>query len=267
MRLRPKERETLLSILEKTQSEYEAKGEIHNDALGPALAYGEHCDREMVALICAVLAYGRVQQIQASIRKLLLPLGSKPVSALLQSSEKDVKKAVAGWAHRFNSSTDAYHLLMSLRNIYGESATLEGSLALRGEESANQVLERLVDKIEVCLPGTPNPSFWYLFPRPSRGSACKRLNLFLRWMVGKSRTDLSLWKSVRISALVIPVDTHIHRQALSLGFTKRKANDWKTAEEITAALRLLDQEDPTRFDFALCHLGINGKILKRSDLR
>jgi uncharacterized protein (TIGR02757 family) len=267
VRLPPKEREALRILLENAQAEYVARGEIFNDALGPAFDYKNPRDQEMVALICAVLAYGRVQQIQLSIRKLLQPWGTSPTTALTQASIKDVKEATRGWAHRFNSSSDGYHLLVSLGEIYKQSGTLESSLQLQPEDSANQILEKLVQKIEDHLPERPNPSFWYLFPRPSRGSACKRLNLFLRWMVGQSKTDLALWKSVSTKNLIIPVDTHIHRQALSLGLTKRKANDWKTAEEITAALRFLDPQDPTRFDFALCHLGINGKILKRSDLR
>jgi len=107
----------------------------------------------------------------------------------------------------------------------------------------------------------PNKSFWFFFPRPSSGSACKRLNLYLRWMIGSGPFDFNIWKGICESRLMIPLDVHLLKQARSLKLTRRKQADWKTVEEVTNKLRLLDGARPVRFDFALCHLGINGKIL------
>nr|MBP9121411.1 TIGR02757 family protein [Ignavibacterium sp.] len=89
-----------------------------------------------------------------------------------------------------------------------------------------------------------------------KGSACKRMNLFLRWMVRKDELDFGLWKEISTSKLVIPVDTHIARISRSLNLTKRKNADWKMAEEITLNLKRFDAEDPIKYDFAICHIGI-----------
>jgi len=97
-----------------------------------------------------------------------------------------------------------------------------------------------------------------LFPSPENGSACKRMNLFLRWMVRTKDIDLGVWNKIHPSKLIIPLDTHIARISRCLGLTKRKAPDWKTAKEITESLKKLDPDDPLKYDFALCHQGISG---------
>jgi uncharacterized protein (TIGR02757 family) len=96
------------------------------------------------------------------------------------------------------------------------------------------------------------------FPSPVKGSACKRMNLFLRWMVRKKDIDFGLWKSIPGNKLVIPLDIHIARISQCLGFTRRASADWKAAREITEALKKLDPDDPLKYDFALCHHGISG---------
>ncbi|HSE64208.1 MAG TPA: DUF2400 family protein, partial [Thermoanaerobaculia bacterium] len=98
----------------------------------------------------------------------------------------------------------------------------------------------------------------FFFPSPSSGSACKRWNLYLRWMVRKDAMDFGLWRAIPTSRLVIPTDTHVHRVARRLGLTRRKSADWKTAREITDRLARLDPQDPVRYDYALCNLGTIG---------
>ncbi|MDP2277151.1 MAG: TIGR02757 family protein [Nitrospirota bacterium] len=96
------------------------------------------------------------------------------------------------------------------------------------------------------------------FPSPSKGSACKRMNLFLRWMIRQRDIDFGIWKGIPENKLVIPLDTHIAKISKCLGFTKRKSQDWKMAVEITDALKKLDSDDPLKYDFAMCHYGISG---------
>jgi uncharacterized protein (TIGR02757 family) len=106
----------------------------------------------------------------------------------------------------------------------------------------------------------------YFFPAPSNGSACKRLNLYLRWMVRPADgLDLGLWTKVDPADLIIPIDTHLGRISRNLGLTKRKSADWKSAEEVTARLARLDPADPLKYDFALCRLGILDRCPKRVD--
>ena len=99
--------------------------------------------------------------------------------------------------------------------------------------------------------------FAYFFPRPVDGSACKRLNLYLRWMVRNDRVDFGLWPGVDPAKLVVPLDTHIIRVGTCLGLTRRRSPGWAMAREITAGLRRWDPADPVKYDFALCHLGMH----------
>ena len=102
------------------------------------------------------------------------------------------------------------------------------------------------------------PGVAYFFPRPSAGSACKRLNLFVRWMVRKDAIDLGVWTRVSPARLIVPLDTHIIRLGRCLRLTSLTSPGWKMAAQVTAALRTIDPADPVRFDFSLCHIGMNG---------
>jgi uncharacterized protein (TIGR02757 family) len=195
-------------------------------------------------------------------------MGARPVKWLIAADAAQIRASVKGWSHRFNTSEDAYFLLLMLRHIYKNWKNLEDFIQPKAGQNSFVVIEAFIEKLkaldlspEKSLPPSGN-SFWFFLPNPSAGSACKRLSLFLRWMVGKSEMDLSLWTQMHTRDLVIPVDTHLHKQALALKLTKRKQADRQTAIEITEKLRYLDSEDPTRFDFALCHLGIRGHILR-----
>ncbi len=254
--------------LEVLQKEFESSQEVMNDAQEPARRYKEGRDQEFAAYVCSAIAYGKVAHIKNSIHRLLDPMGKKPVQFLTQSSLRDLKFLTDPWKHRFNTSEDAFWLLVFLRDIYSRYASLEEWIDPREGEDVFHLMERWVESFRkhswpagVRAPQAKD-SVWFFFPRPSSGGACKRMNLFLRWMVGRSATDFGLWTRVKPSQLVIPLDVHVHRQALSLRLTRRKAGDWRTAIEITESLKKIDAEDPTRFDFALCHAGIRGLDLK-----
>lgn len=260
--MKPERARYLKKLLEETHERFVHSNEVMNDAITPALKYMRANDREFAAFICAVLAYGKVSHIQASVQKVLEPLGKKPIEYLLGLNHREMKRMYKNWSHRFNSSNDIVLLLSLLQQIYSRYHSLENFVAPNASEPVHELLERFISKMTKLSP-TPfskfpqeGASFWFFLPRPSRGSACKRLNLFLRWMVGTSEMDLGLWTTYSKANLLIPVDTHVLRQAQSLRLTKRKTADWVTAAEITEKLRLLDPSDPTRFDFALCHIGI-----------
>ncbi len=96
----------------------------------------------------------------------------------------------------------------------------------------------------------------FMFPDPLKGSACKRQNLFLRWMIRNDELDFGLWKEIPTSKLIVPVDTHIAQISKKLQLTKRENVSWKMAEEITNNLKKFDENDPVKYDFALCHIGM-----------
>jgi uncharacterized protein (TIGR02757 family) len=266
--MNPARAKALKQTLDLALDEFVKSGEVLSDALEPALRYNDWHDRELSAFICAVIAYGRVEHIKKSIHRILDPMGSHPHQWLMTSSENDLIDLTQPWAHRFNSNADMLLLLKILKKIYVRYGSLEACFSAQPVSNAFQLIENFVTGVESLLNedlgGSPrtNESFWFFLPKPSRGSACKRMNLFLRWMIGRGPLDFGLWTKFTPAILVIPLDVHVLRQARSLRLTRRKQADWIAAEEVTRALRHLDPDDPVQFDFALCHLGMRGRILR-----
>lgn len=257
---------SLKNRLDLVSAEFSLSREIERDAIAPSLKYKDRNDIEMSAFLCALFAYGKVEQIIKDVENLLRPMGKSPSNWVVETKPKDIKRAIQGWKHRFNDENDVFPVLLAFKEIY-ESSNIEESLRLNKKMSAFEIVSR-ISKTFKALPAntkglkiSKSKSFNHMFPLPEDGSACKRLNLFLRWMVGKSNFDLSIWSSVTPAQLVIPLDVHLMRQSIRLGLTKRKTATWKTAEDVTESLKSLDPNDPTRFDFAICHMGINQKSI------
>lgn len=214
-------------------------------------------DREVVGLLAASLAFGRVASVRTSIERVLVALSSlspSPAEAIL-TGEAAIAAALGGFVHRVYRGPHVARLLGNageLRRSHGSLGAFFAGLPGDPRERAAGFADALRGPAAGAERGLR-----HLVPDPRAGSACKRLNLYLRWMVRPADgVDLGLWP-VAPSTLVIPVDTHIHRIARNLKLTSRNDASWKTAEEITAALRQLDPHDPVKYDFALCHLGIS----------
>ncbi len=238
--------------------------------------YREPADVEVSALLCAALAYGRVDLFKPRLTALLDALGPAPAALAIEAEPRELLRRAKGFSYRMTDARDVACLL------YGAGATLRehGSLGAcfsahyRRTGTVREALGAFVG--ELCAPDFtpitgqrgPTRRLKHLLPHPGRGSACKRLNLFLRWMVrGPDGVDFGLWRDVPAAALVVPLDTHVHRIGRFIGLTRRKDLSWKTAEDVTRRLRLLDAEDPVRYDFALSHLGISGTCAARKDAR
>jgi uncharacterized protein (TIGR02757 family) len=233
--------------------------------------YAEPEDLEAVGWITSAFSYGRVETIQSNVERILAALGPRPASAIDQIGDFSAfaRDALAGFRHRFHSASDAAILLFVIAQARAESGSLRAFFEsqLRAEDrDAGALLTRVVGKILRLdyrpvtgrreLPQSAPARFF--FPDPAEGSACKRWNLYLRWMVRRDRLDFGLWPSIETRRLVIPTDTHIHLVARRLHLTRRKAADWRTAREITDRLARFDPEDPVRYDYALCRIGILG---------
>jgi uncharacterized protein (TIGR02757 family) len=276
----------LRNRLIEVEKSYDLAGEIQNDPLGLILPFEKNQDREVAALICAVFAYGNVRQIQNSLEKVFALLGPSPAEKLKNTSAREWKKLIPKtFKHRFNTADDLGILLTwmgcalreygSLENLFIHSNSLSQSNSQSNPSEPIQDLASQLENFVVALTGfscSPYPrpksrGALFFFPKPSGKSACKRLLLFLRWVCGHGPMDLNIWKNPLRSELVIPVDTHVLRISRHLGFTKRTDNSWRTAVEITDALKRLDPQDPTRFDFALCHLGISRECPSRFNIK
>jgi uncharacterized protein (TIGR02757 family) len=222
-------------------------------------------DREIVGFCAAALAFGRVASVLQSIDRLLSIMGDRPAEYVREFDPRSEARRFSGFVHRWTRGTDLMALLWILRQMVEVAGSLEGFL-LAGED--NDVLEMgpaldsfsrraLALDLRRAYGRRPRrPGVAYFFPRPSSGSACKRLNLFLRWMVRRDALDLGVWTGVAPARLIVPLDTHVIRVGRCLRLTRYTSPGWKMAEDITASLRRLDPHDPVKYDFALCHLGM-----------
>jgi uncharacterized protein (TIGR02757 family) len=228
-------------------------------------------DREVAAWIASAFAYGRVDTILAAVGRLLGVLGPRPAETIDQVSDwrRFAREELAGFRHRFHGPRDAAALLYAIASARAQAGSVREYFEREQRPEDGDVgglLSRAVEGIlsfdwrpvtgRRSLPAESPVRFF--FPSPSSGSACKRWNLYLRWMVRKDAMDFGLWRAIPTSRLVIPTDTHVHRVARRLGLTRRKSADWKTAREITDRLARLDPQDPVRYDYALCNLGTIG---------
>ena len=224
-------------------------------------------DREVVAFVAAGLAFGRVASVMASIEAMCGVLGPHPAEAI-RSFDPSVDRArFDPLGHRWTRGRDLAALVWILQRILHTSGSVERFFATDMDAGAPDVgpaLESFSTRaraigLKAVYGRVPKaPGAWYFFSRPSSGSACKRLNLFLRWMVRQDNVDPGGWTSVPARQLVVPLDTHTIRVGRCLRLTRRQSPGWPMATEITAALRALDPEDPVRFDFSLCHLSMMG---------
>jgi uncharacterized protein (TIGR02757 family) len=239
--------------------------------------YADPGDQEIAALFAASLAYGRADVFKPVLGRVLAAMGPSPGRFVRAFARAPDARAFEGAVYRFNRPED----LAALAAAAGELAARHGTLGarfgalFRGEGGGPDALRPALARFAGELRASPAAArllrrrgrrgLLHLLPDAAGPGASKRWNLYLRWMVrGPDAVDLGAWRGVvPRSALVVPLDTHVHRVARCLGLTRRRDATWRTAEEITAALRRIDPEDPVRYDFALCHLGMSGSCPAR----
>jgi uncharacterized protein (TIGR02757 family) len=222
-------------------------------------------DREIVGFCAAALAFGRVASVLQSIERLLSIMGDRPAAFVRAFEPARDGGAFRGFVHRWTRGSDVAALIWILRGMLERSGTIERFL-LEGHDPGAEDVGPALDSLSVramsfdlrpAYGRVPRrPGVCYFFPRPSAGSGCKRLNLFMRWMVRRDALDLGVWSNVSTASLIVPLDTHVIRVGRCLGLTRYTSPGWPMAREITASLRELDPEDPVKYDFALCHLGM-----------
>ena len=223
-------------------------------------------DREVVGFCAAALAFGRVASVLQSVEALLAVMGPHPAAFVRAFEPVRHSARIEPLVHRWIRGRDLVALLLILQRMLKESGSIEGFFLAGDDPDAPDVSRALdtfsaraleTDLQEVYGRRMPKrPGVCYFFPRPAAGSACKRMNLFLRWMVRKDAIDLGVWTRVSPSRLIVPLDTHVIRLGHCLRLTRYTSPGWKMAAEITASLRALDPQDPVRFDFSLCHVGM-----------
>jgi uncharacterized protein (TIGR02757 family) len=228
--------------------------------------FADPADREVVGFCAAGLAFGRVASVLRSIEALLGVMGPRPAAFVRSFEPGREKHRFEPLVHRWIRGRDLLALMIILRRMLREHGSIEAFFAAGDDSATPDVRDALesfssralaTDVGAVYGPRLPaRAGIGYFFPRPSGGSACKRLNLFLRWMVRRDAIDLGVWRTPAPARLVVPLDTHVVRVGRCLRLTRRVSPGWRMAADITAALRAVDGADPVRYDFSLCHIGM-----------
>jgi uncharacterized protein (TIGR02757 family) len=227
--------------------------------------YRSREDREVVGFCAAALAFGRVASVLHSIEALLAVMGPHPADFVRGFEPVRDSGRIEPLVHRWIRGHDLVALLFVLKRMLRDAKSIEGFFIAGDDPAAPDIGAALdsfssraldMDLSEVYGRVPKRPGVCYFFPRPAAGSACKRLNLFLRWMVRKDQIDMGVWTRVSPSRLIVPLDTHVIRLGRCLRLTRYATPGWKMAAEITAALRAIDPDDPVRYDFSLCHVGM-----------
>ncbi len=268
MKEQPNYYKRLYNKLEKVYAEYSQKEEVLDPILIPH-RYNNELDIELIGFITAVYSFGAIPKIVATTGTIADLLGSKPLQNLLSFQSKDFKPFYQV-RYRFYTGEDLVSLLKALQKIYKKYGSLQN--LFNESLSEEGVKDRLVDALAVFAKTlresgkSSAKGFAYMLPDPASGSACKRFMMFLRWMVRKEKPDFGIWTIIQPKDLIIPLDTHIKRVAIELGFTLRSTPDMKMAKEITKCLTLYDREDPVKYDFSLCHMGVDKNLMKQKNV-
>ncbi len=235
---------------------------VADDPVSFPRRYPHPQDAEVVGWIAASLAYGRVASFQGVIARILALSEGAPYDYFLNFNPKKARAHFEKLAYRFQTPQDLFVFACLIHRVlqeYGRIGTSVLACYRREETDIGPTLSRWVSKLRDQVKDEMTPGLCHLLPSPDAGSACKRLNLYLRWMVrARDGIDLGLWSEISPSQLIIPLDTHIIRISRYLGLTRRATPDWKMAQGITRSLLKFDASDPLKYDFVLCHLGISG---------
>ena len=258
------DRSSLKGVLDQLYADFNYPNSA-TDPIQIVRRYERPDDREVVGFCAAALAFGRVASVLQSIERLLSIMGDEPTAYVRRFDPRRDGQAFADLVHRWTRGPDLVALLWLMRQMVDRSASIEGFF-LEGYDPSAPDIEDALDSfsrralaldMKAAYGRVPRrPGVCYFFPRPSAGSGCKRLNLFLRWMVRQDALDLGVWSRVSPAKLVVPLDTHVIRVGRCLRLTRYTSPGWAMARDITASLGRLDPADPVKYDYALCHLGM-----------
>jgi len=258
---------SLKKRLDRLYSTYDFGRRLKHDPIEFPHRYSDPLDIEIAGFIASQFAYGRIDSFKPVIEGILHVCGKSPYEFLLNFDIRRDSGYLQGISYRFSSSDDVLCLLYMISCMLRRFGSLKEAFYHHYREGNNETGHALSGFVRSFLDIDTTPVYKkdvrphglrHFFPLPEKGSACKRLNLFLRWMVRRRDIDFGIWEEVQPSELIIPLDTHITRIGRCLGLTKRRTPDWKTALEITESLRRFDPEDPLKYDFVLCHYGVSG---------
>ncbi len=248
---------TLKDSLENLYNRFNRREFVHPDPLEYLYRYEDLCDREIAGLVASGLAYGRVEQILNAAGSVLDELGSSPSLFLGETSLETLLSLFGDFKYRFTRGSEIAQIMKAASELQLEYGCLGNLLnqfvSSKGYvEALNLMISTIMRKADLSTSS--------MLSLPSKGSACKRLNLWMRWMVRSDDVDPGGWDRIETAMLFVPADTHMFRAAKFLGFTSRRTADWRTVEEITEGFRTLCPDDPVKYDFSLTRFGIRDDL-------
>lgn len=247
--------DNIKDLLEERAARYNTPAFVENDPIQIPHSFSDRENIEISGFLGASLAWGRRDIIIKNTFDLVSRMDNNPIDFLMNMQDHDLDN-FKDFKHRTFNGEDCMFFIRSLHRLYKSGGGLQESF-LRGYNKRDNTRDAILNfRKEFLENGYPERSIKHLAD-PERGSAAKRLNLFLRWMVRKDEggVDFGIWTGISASDLYIPLDVHSGNMARQLGLLKRKQNDWKAVEELTAALRDMDPEDPVKYDYALFGMG------------
>ena len=246
------------AFLDPLVEQFEAESWIDDDPISIPHAFDDPRDQETIGLFAALLAWGQRPVILSKLAELCERMGNRPFDFVRNFSESRDAHKLVGFKHRTFNDGDAIILVRNLGRALRTSGSIEALFQVGGEDAdIGPGIESFASAILDAHSDTPRRLGKHV-ARPSTGSACKRLAMYVRWMVRSGPVDLGIWDSIRPDQLVAPLDVHSGRQARALGLLTRKADDWRSALELTRACRGMCATDPVRYDFALFGIGVHG---------
>ena len=254
----------LKPVLDRLYTEYNYPDSA-TDPIQIVRRFSRPDDRELVGFIAAALAFGRVTSVLQSIERVLAVLGAEPAAYIRRFDPARDSASFAHIVHRWTRGRDIAALVWLLHQMLQQAGSIE-AFFVAGMQADAPDLSGAIDSfssramaldLKAIYGRVPKrPGVCYFFPRASTGSACKRLNLFLRWMVRHDALDLGVWSRVPAAKLIVPLDTHVIRLGRCLRLTARTSPGWRMAQDVTDSLRAMDAADPVKYDFAICHIGM-----------
>lgn len=249
--------EDLQSFLDEKYQQYNQPTFIDSDPIGVAHRFSKKEDIEIIGFLAATIAWGQRVTIINNSLKFAELMDEAPFDFIRNFQEHDLDR-FADFKHRTFNGEDAAFFMKSLQHLYTNEGGLEGAFSKALSSDDVDVKPAIVGFRELFF-AVDHPKRTYKHvSNPDKGSAAKRLNMYLRWMVrnDKCGVDFGIWDKINASQLIMPLDVHTGNVGRKLGLLKRKQNDWQSAEELTASLRKLDASDPVKYDFALFGLGV-----------
>lgn len=249
--------------MDSAYRDYHSMAHRDRDPLQWVHRYSSAQDQEIIAFLAALLSYGNVTAILTSLNRALTPLGETPFEKIRNN---DLPPEWKNFTHRFTKGEDLVIVCHWLRCAIQSHGSLEGFFVAGEGTQMKELLSSFVQRLRSQelpphlkkIAAKRERNLKYLISDPEQGSACKRLNMFLRWVVRENDgIDLGLWKKIKAETLILPIDTHLLQTLRRLKWTRSKQATWKVAEDATKRLRLYCADDPVRYDFSLCHLSMS----------